>query len=136
MNTTSNFSQKRALAALLTGISAVILILYRVVFPLPPVHRNYADGTYINAECGKITFRDGTVVIAATSTTYTLEQQKNGIAGLASHFLGVENDSAGCRVVYDQSKYSTYLKFGGDKSPQSVELPSLDGRAPYIFKRE
>ena len=135
MNATTNLSQRRAITALLTGIVAAILILFRWVHPEPPVPPTYANGTYRNEKCGAISFSSGTVASIFIRVPYTLRRQKNGVAALTQHLLAVENDSAGCRVVYDQSSDGAYLTFGSDDPPRSVELWGLDEKTRYVFER-
>ncbi|MEO7690428.1 MAG: hypothetical protein ABIS51_14180 [Sphingomonas sp.] len=124
------------LAALLAGVGMVIAVVHSALFPPKPPSRNFADGTYRNKDCGSIAFRDGTATFGSTSVTYTLEQQKDGVSATSAHLIGVERDNAGCRVVYDATRYPMYLSFGRDTPPNSVQLWDIGQSVAYDFARE
>lgn len=130
------FDRMRALTALLVGTCAVIFGSYSWLHPQPPLARSYADGVYRNTQCGVVKLRDGTAIFDGASVPYTLERGKSGILAIPPHFLGVRTGDTGCKVTYDQSKFSLYLSLGHDAPPKAITLWDMDRLVTYDFVRE
>ncbi|WP_354292573.1 hypothetical protein [Sphingomonas sp. PvP055] len=124
-----------AVAAVLVVIGVMMVGVYSLLHPLPPISASYADGTYQNDDCGTLELRSGAIHFRSSSVSYTLERQKHGVSAVTPHFLGVEIDRAGCHVVYDPSSYPLFLSFGRNIPPQSVSLKQVGHDSVYVFYR-
>ena len=130
------FARMRALTALLVVTGAVILGTYSCLYPQPPLARSFADGIYRNTQCGTIKLQGGTATFDGASVPYVLERGKSGILALPPHFLGVRSGNAGCKITYDQSKFSLYIRLGRDAPPKAITLWDVDRQVTYNFVRE
>jgi hypothetical protein len=137
MDRTDDFlDSMRLLTVLLVGTCVVIFGLYSWLHPQPPLARSYADGVYRNTQCGVVKLQGGTATFEGANAPYTLERGKSGILALPPHFLGVRTGDTGCKVTYDQSKFSLYISLGRDDPPKAITLWDVDRLVTYDFVRD
>ena len=107
-----------------------VIWLYLLLWPMPKLPIDAANGVYANPCCQPIILRDGTMSFGKHEVRYLIEEDKEGAYLLPQAYVGVEPSG----LQADQSKYPLKLRLNDMSSPDRLTLPSLNNEY-YEFAR-
>jgi hypothetical protein len=114
------------------AVLAVVMAiwLYLLLWPIPKLPIDAANGVYANPCCQPIILRDGTMSFGKHEVGYSIEHDKGGAYVLPQLYVGVE--PSGLQV--DQSRYPLKLRLDDMSPPGRLTLPSSNSE-DYEFAR-